>query len=107
MEDTALHPFGSATLMVIRATRSGSRCSACGRFGHERGDPECVHALDARGLPVPTYSPDVHDDEEQASESDRQAIRQEIERYVGPPTIDPVMPDDGDTPIAELEEEQC
>ena len=74
-EDTALHPFGSATPMVIRDTRSGSRCSACGRFGHEQGDPECVHAPGARVLPVPMYSPDEHDDEEQASESERQAIR--------------------------------
>ena len=66
-EETALHPFGSATPMVFRATRSGSRCSACGRFGHEQGDPECVHAPGARVLPVPRYSPDEHEDEEQAS----------------------------------------
>ena len=75
-EETTLHPFGSATPMVIRAARSGSRCSACGRFGHEQGDLECVHAPGARALPAPMSSPDEPDDEERASESERQAIRQ-------------------------------
>ena len=51
-EETALHPCGSATPMVIRAARSGSRCSACGRFGHEQGDLECVHASDVQALPA-------------------------------------------------------
>jgi len=74
-EETTLHPFGSATPMVIRAARSGSRCSACGRLGHEQGDPECVHASGARALPAPMDPPE-DDDVERASESDMQAIMQ-------------------------------
>ena len=90
--------------MVIRAARSGSRCSACGGFGREQGDPQCVHASGARALPAPMYSPDEDDEEERASGSERQAIRQKMESYVDPPTIDPIMPDDSDVPIAGLGE---
>ena len=90
--------------MVIRAARSGSRCSACGRFGHEQGDPECVHASGGQALPAPIDSPD-DDDVDQASESEMQAIVREIASYVDPPTTGPVKPDASDVPVTGSDEE--
>ena len=58
-ERGALHQLGNATPRVVRATRTGSRCSVCGRYGHERGDPECVQVSSVPASPAPPAFPNV------------------------------------------------
>ena len=34
-------PFGTVDSALLRGMRPNVRCTACGRFGHEAGEPEC------------------------------------------------------------------
>lgn len=101
--DDALRPCGNAMPIVIRASRAGSRCSACGRFGHEQGDPECVQASGVPALRAPPASPDV-DDAGRASDADMDAVAREIATY-DQPAPDPVESDAVDVPVTESDEE--
>ena len=39
-----LTPFGTVTPALFRAMKLGAKCTDCGRYGHEAGEPECPNS---------------------------------------------------------------